>query len=184
MRVSDFLELVHHLWQGFMTTPVVYVVIAVVAFGGWVAIHDALRKRRLRQATEKREHQDLDRRRQRFAELRPVLEEIAASEPEYISVQIQESGAIIDIGQRQDPRLKAEVRVRIEPNWEATATGPREALGFLISESHEWGSREHTLESEQEIQQYLDDLIAPRIAKYRHRASQLPSIGANGEDGQ
>ena len=115
----------------------------------------------------------------RFAPLHRVLEELASSiEPEYFNVHIYDNNATIEVGQRKDSNLHAELRIKVGPNFEISWGAQegkslfREASGFRITETHYWefpdydtSEQKKTIASELEVAEYLIRSVAKKVAQ-------------------
>ena len=121
----------------------------------------------------------------RFASLHRVIEELASSiEPEYLNVRIDDDNATIQVGQRKDSLLHAQLQIKVEPNFEISSGALhgkglfREASGFRITETHFWefpqydvSEQEKVLTSEHDVAEYLIRSVANMVAQYRYLAS-------------
>ena len=134
------------------------------------------------------------RQRERFAPLRSVIEQIVASiGPQFIDARISADNASIRIGRPRDGALENDVWVKIGPNYELNLAGRssggsfvREAPGFQLSETHFYtdpeydvSEKEHIFSTEQEVATYLINLLAEKVAYYRHSASRSAGLRKN-----
>lgn len=122
--------------------------------------------------------------RRRFQPMRALLEELAASvEPTYLEIQLDESSATLEVGDKGKQHSNIDIRWEIEPDYEIASPIDegqglfREKSGFRVDEKKYYYMPEYEVfestrkfATEAEVAEYLIREIAKELAQYRHFA--------------
>ncbi|MGH7207272.1 MAG: hypothetical protein ACREI2_13815 [Nitrospiraceae bacterium] len=144
----------------------------------------------IRQEEQKIEERDQryteyhERQRQCFQSLRALLEEVVGSvDSRHIKSHIFDDRATLEVGEKKGDYFSAEVRWKIEPNFDVRLGAEKgeslfyEQLGFRVEETKYYDAPElglgvsennHVFNTEQETAEYIIKQIAEKMAHYRH----------------
>jgi hypothetical protein len=143
-------------------------------------------------AARERKHDDYhSRQRERFAAIRPVLQELVDSiETGYIRARIDDDLARLDVGKNNDRCFETDIRWEVQPNFGIRAEADKdgglfyEEPGFRVDETQHYHSlelfhpgsgsaseRKLIFPNESQTCEYLITKIVEKVAFYQHLAN-------------